>query len=171
MTNSNSSSPPIKRIKAEPTSSQGPKQTGGNAKVESLPPAARATEGWGNYAAHIAQDDKKMVVKAREQLKHLGGETFRPELRETYKDQNGKKEIKVHEKSEGSADRGVSVRSQDKEVVKEEEKEPILDTVVVDRAYDSDSSDGGIALSPSSLENDSWVVIKTGDENASWKRA
>lgn len=45
-----------------------------------------------------------MVVKAKEDHQRQGGDTFCPEIKETYKDQQGKKEIKVHEKVGGRAD-------------------------------------------------------------------
>ena len=58
---------------------------------------------WGNFAAHIARDDANIVVKARQDRDRMGGETFRPELRETYKDQRGKSQTMVHNKVAGSA--------------------------------------------------------------------
>lgn len=57
-----------------------------------------ADKGWGNYAAHIAQDDRNLVNKARQDLDRLGGETFRPEIRETYKDQRGQSQTTLHDK-------------------------------------------------------------------------
>ncbi|KZM25945.1 uncharacterized protein EKO05_0009220 [Ascochyta rabiei] len=58
---------------------------------------------WGNFAAHIARDDANMVVKARQDRDRMGGESFRPELRETYKDQRGKAQTVVHSTVAGSA--------------------------------------------------------------------
>lgn len=58
---------------------------------------------WGNFAAHIARDDANMVTKARQDRDRMGGDTFRPELRETYKDQRGKAQTMVHSKVAGAA--------------------------------------------------------------------
>jgi len=57
------------------------------------PPAVKA--GWGNFAAHIAQDDKNLASKARQDNERLTG--ARPELRETYKDQRGQSQAALHE--------------------------------------------------------------------------
>lgn len=67
---------------------------------------------WGNFAAHIARDDANMVVKARQDRDRMGGEAFRPELRETYKDQRGKSQTMVHNKVAGNAalDNGTNAR-------------------------------------------------------------
>jgi hypothetical protein len=89
------SSPPNKRIKDDPASSP-VAQTPARAS----PPAAN---GWGNFFAHIKRDDQTMAVVAKEEYKRLGGDTFRPEIKETYKDQKGVAEIKVHEKIDGRA--------------------------------------------------------------------
>ncbi|KAF2633293.1 hypothetical protein BU25DRAFT_444081 [Macroventuria anomochaeta] len=164
MTNSSLPSPPMKRVKAEPDTSSNLTNTRADVKTELAATTTRAVGGWGNFAAHIARDDKNMAVKVREDLKRLGGDTFRPEFRETYKDQKGKKETTVHDKSGGSATQAAAAGLQDKTTPKHEEKETGRDAVIVDRAYDTDSSDGGVALSPSDLETESWVVIKTGGE-------
>ena len=50
-----------------------------------------------------------MVRKAREGLEKLGGEAFRPEIRETYSDRRGGKEVTVREKKgrvQGKGDSG-----------------------------------------------------------------
>ena len=164
MTSSSLPSPPTKQTKGESTVSRKP-------AISTAP----ATGGWGNFTTHIVQDDKSMVVKAREELKRLGGQTFRPEFREIYKDQKGKKEITVHHKTGGSTDPGIAAEPQDNTTVKEKQREAQKEeasgeAVVVDCAYDTDSSGGGVALSPSDLETDSWVGIKTEDEHASWKQ-
>lgn len=122
--------------------------------------------GWGNFAAHIAQDDKNMVLKARGDQKRLGGETFRPELRETYKGPRGKETV-VHDKVGSKLYENMATGSH---VAEREKKEGNAGAVVEDRAYETDSSDGGIALSPLDVETDSWVAIKTGDENRGWER-
>lgn len=79
----------------------------------------------------------------------------------------------VHGMFGGSANRIITgeIEEEEKEkaaVIKEEkETGGNADAVGV---YDSDSSSGGIALSPSDLEMESSVVIKTGDEEQGWKR-
>ncbi|KAF2129532.1 hypothetical protein P153DRAFT_291331 [Dothidotthia symphoricarpi CBS 119687] len=67
------------------------------------PAAAAATKGWGDFLTHIRNDDAIMVHKARQDFDRLGGETFRPEIRETYKDQKGKAETTLHDKVGGKA--------------------------------------------------------------------
>ncbi|KAJ4332045.1 hypothetical protein N0V95_009752 [Ascochyta clinopodiicola] len=123
--------------------------------------SSRTTGRWDNFAARITQDDKMMAEKAREDLRRLEGDTFRPEARETYKDKKGKKETVVYKTVGGSASAGPTKRQGGEKG----EKYTGDAGVAVDEAYDSDSSDGGIALSPSDLDPDSWVVIKTGDEH------
>ncbi|KAJ4990339.1 hypothetical protein SVAN01_04221 [Stagonosporopsis vannaccii] len=68
---------------------------------------------WGNFATHIARDDANMAVKARQDRERMGGETFRPELRETYKDQRGNAQTMVHGKVAGNTglDSGVNARA------------------------------------------------------------
>lgn len=58
-------------------------------------------KGWGDYKTHIAQDDQSMKVKAQQDLERTGGETFRPEIRETYKDQRGQSQTTLHDKVAG----------------------------------------------------------------------
>jgi hypothetical protein len=87
------SSPPNKRIKDEPISSPIGQPPG-----RYPPPAAN---GWGNFFTHIKQDDQTMAVKAKEEYKRLGGDMFRPEIKETYKDQKGVAESKIHKKVGG----------------------------------------------------------------------
>ncbi|KAJ8105772.1 hypothetical protein OPT61_g9979 [Boeremia exigua] len=67
---------------------------------------------WGNFAAHIARDDANMAVKARQDRERTGAETFRPELRETYKDQRGKAQTMVHSKVAANTglDSGINAR-------------------------------------------------------------
>ncbi|KAF2134010.1 hypothetical protein P153DRAFT_392632 [Dothidotthia symphoricarpi CBS 119687] len=64
-------------------------------------PKPASENGWGNWFAHIRNDDKEMVKKARQDLDRIGGQTFRPELKETYKNQQGKTHQIVHEKVTG----------------------------------------------------------------------
>ncbi|KAF1966093.1 hypothetical protein BU23DRAFT_560553 [Bimuria novae-zelandiae CBS 107.79] len=62
------------------------------------PPAAN--KGWGNFHAHIRQDDRDMRAKADLERERLGTD-YRPELRETYTDQSGKKETTLHQRVGG----------------------------------------------------------------------
>ena len=77
------------------------------------PPANTA---WGNFKALIDQDDQDMVAKARQDLERLGGETFRPEIRETYKNQHGQSHTTMHEKVGGN--RGLSNTTGKEDAVK-----------------------------------------------------
>ncbi|KAL5117931.1 hypothetical protein ACEQ8H_004250 [Pleosporales sp. CAS-2024a] len=58
------------------------------------PPVAKGV--WGNFAAHIAQDDQNVAAKARQDSERMVG--ARPEMRETYKDQHGQSQSVIHEK-------------------------------------------------------------------------
>lgn len=76
-----------------------------------IAPPTTTDNKWGNFAAHIARDDANMVVKVRQDRDRIGGETFRPELRETYKDQRGKAQTMVHSKVGSTAlESGANVR-------------------------------------------------------------
>jgi predicted nucleic acid-binding Zn-ribbon protein len=66
---------------------------------------------WGNFRGAIAADDANVVAKARKNHERMAGDTYRPELRETYKDQQGKAQSIVHSKVPGSADVGVAQAS------------------------------------------------------------
>lgn len=70
-----------------------------------------------------------MMVKVRENLDRLGGETFQPEFKETYKDKKGGKEEAVHVRFGGKG----------------------LEEGAEECVYDDDSS-GGVKLSPSDLK-------------------
>ncbi|KAF1846794.1 uncharacterized protein K460DRAFT_283499 [Cucurbitaria berberidis CBS 394.84] len=63
------------------------------------PPLAK---GWSNFQDDIRKDDANMVVKARQDRERLG-EAFRPEIRETYKDQRGQAQTTLHDKVAGNA--------------------------------------------------------------------
>lgn len=63
-----------------------------------LPP----NNGWGNFFAQISLDDKRMAVENQKENGRLGGERFRPEIRETYKDQSGRKQVELHQKVAGN---------------------------------------------------------------------
>lgn len=54
-----------------------------------------AEKGWGNFQAHIRQDDIDMRAKAERDRERVGTE-YRPELRETYTDKKGKTETTLH---------------------------------------------------------------------------
>ncbi|KAF2873383.1 hypothetical protein BDV95DRAFT_592763 [Massariosphaeria phaeospora] len=60
------------------------------------------TMGWGNFHAHIRRDDQDMALKSRQDFERMGGETFRPEIRETYTDQRGKSQTTLHTKVAGN---------------------------------------------------------------------
>jgi hypothetical protein len=76
-----------------------PMSTQSGAATRPGPIAPPSAKGWGNFAAIIAQDDQSLVVKARQDRERSNGEKYRPEIRETYKDQLGQSQIKVHDKS------------------------------------------------------------------------
>ncbi|KAF1919617.1 hypothetical protein BDU57DRAFT_536577 [Ampelomyces quisqualis] len=78
-----------------------PAQTGASARPGPIAPPPG--KGWGNFAAHIAQDDRALVLKTRQDLERLGGEIFRPEMQETYKDQLGQAQTTMHDKIGGSS--------------------------------------------------------------------
>lgn len=65
------------------------------------PIAPPADKGWGNFHAHIRRDDQDVMAKAKQNLERLGGDTFRPEIRETYTDQKGKSQTTLHSKVGG----------------------------------------------------------------------
>jgi hypothetical protein len=92
------SQPPSTLSTAQPMHHQaGPlsAQTAGSARPGPIaPPTAKA--GWGNFAAHIAQDDQNVASKARQDNERMAG--ARPEMRETYKDQRGQAQTVLHEK-------------------------------------------------------------------------
>lgn len=142
-------------------------QNGADIKATAV---AQATGGWVDFTTQITQDDKIMAVKARAELARMGGETFRPEFRETYKDQNEKKETTVHSKFGSSTGVESAAESHDKITVEEAQKEARDGAAAIAATYDSDSSDGGITLSHSDLEGDAWVAIKMGDEGRGWRR-
>jgi hypothetical protein len=85
--------------------------------------APRAAVGWADFKARIEKDDEEMVAKAKEGLEKLGGDKFRPEIREMYRDKEGRKEVTVREKSGG------------REVIKGEDE----------RVWE-EGSDGGVKL-------------------------
>ncbi|KAF2682115.1 hypothetical protein K458DRAFT_72325 [Lentithecium fluviatile CBS 122367] len=60
------------------------------------PIAPPADKGWGNFHANIRRDDRENLVKAQETFERMGGASFRPEIRETYVDAQGKTHTTVH---------------------------------------------------------------------------
>ncbi|KAF2473935.1 uncharacterized protein BDR25DRAFT_126217 [Lindgomyces ingoldianus] len=91
-----------------PQVNMGPKPVGNLTVTGSIAPRRQELSGWGNFTAQIHRDDRDMAVKARENLERMGGETMRPEFRETYKDQQGKKQEVVHGRVPGNATPEVS---------------------------------------------------------------
>jgi hypothetical protein len=100
-----SASPPI-------NSQSGPSATHRNAPARPGPIAPPEGK-WGNFAAHIKQDDQNLVVKARQEMERMGGDTFRPEIRETYKDQRGQAQITKHDHVAGKGVPHEGVKNDD----------------------------------------------------------
>lgn len=91
-------------------------------QTANMPPPAQSAPGpiapptenkWGTFAAHIARDDANLVARARQERERMVGEVFRPELRETYKDQRGKTQTMVHGSIAGNTgmDSGINARA------------------------------------------------------------
>ena len=146
MPNPSSSSPSLKQGKAkQATLPPEPKRTDTHDKFKVPPTPARALGAWGNFAAHIAQDDKDVAVKASEMLKKQEASKFRPEFRETYKDQKGKKETTVHEGVAGLVG-PVTNESQNGDDTSKMEKKTPGDVHVGDHGDDAGLYKGGVAL-------------------------
>lgn len=96
------------------------------------------------------------TATAPETSRNLEGEIFCTELQDMYK---GKKATVVQEKIGNSRNNTLIVELPGEATVKEG-KEVGGNGVMVDHAYDSDSS-GGIVLLPSDLETELWAVVKT----------
>ena len=103
---------------------------------------------WGNFAAHIAQDDKSVAAKAREVFEQEKGSKVRPEFRETYMDQKGKKETTVHEGVAGLVGPVTNESQNGDDTSKMEKKTPGY-AHVGDHGDDAGSYEGGVVLSPS----------------------
>jgi hypothetical protein len=58
--------------------------------------------GWGNFEAQIQHDDAMTAAKVRQDRDRIG-DSFRPEIRETYKDQRGQAQSTLHDKVAGSS--------------------------------------------------------------------
>ena len=86
-------------LSAQPMHSQARQLSGQGAPGPIAPPTANK---WakGNFEAHIQNDDNKVIARAQQERERdrLSGETFRPELRETYKDQRGQSQTMIHSK-------------------------------------------------------------------------
>jgi predicted nucleic acid-binding Zn-ribbon protein len=86
------------------------------APLNPLKPTAEAfipagVNNWSNHESHIARDDAQVAAKARKNHERMAGDTYRPEMPETYKDQRGNAQTIVHNKVPGSADVGVAQAS------------------------------------------------------------
>ena len=103
---------------------------------------------WGNFAAHIAQDHKSVAAKAREVFEQEKGSKVRPEFRETYRDQKGKKETTVHEGVAGLVGPVTNESQNGDDTSKMEKKTPGY-AHVGDHGDDAGSYEGGVVLSPS----------------------
>jgi hypothetical protein len=60
------------------------------------PIAPLVEKGWGNFHSQIRRDDREYQAKARESYERLNGAEFRPEIRETYVDPQGKSHTTLH---------------------------------------------------------------------------
>jgi hypothetical protein len=69
MRNPSSPSPPLKQVKAKQATFSEPKRTDTHDKSKAPQTPARALGAWGNFAAHIAQDDNNVSVKSRKMFK------------------------------------------------------------------------------------------------------
>ena len=107
---------------SQPLNSQaGPPATHRNTPVRPGPIAPPDGK-WSNFAAHIKQDDQNVVAKARQEMERMGGDSFRPEIRETYKDQRGQAQTTQHDPVAGKAMPHDDVKNDDS--VKAVHKEP-----------------------------------------------
>ena len=146
MPNPSSPSPSLKQGKAKQATFTKPKRTDTHDKPKVPPTPARALGAWGNFAAHIAQDDKDVAVKASEMLKKQEASKFRPEFRETYKDQKGKKETTVHEGVTGRVGPVTNKSQNGDDTSKTEKKSLDDDTCVEEHVDDSGLCEGGVAI-------------------------
>lgn len=92
--------PMPKRLREKTTPSPAPKSV----KLKAAQPIAEVSlplgNGWKNFYEFICQDDKDMVAQSHQNRQSFGGDAYRPEIRETYKDQEGKTETAAHTKIE-----------------------------------------------------------------------
>lgn len=144
-TKPSTTAPPTKRAKEQHATVE-PKRINSYLPLKATTTPARAVGGWGNFAAHIAQDDQKAATIAREELKQRKGDTFRPEFRETYKDQKGQKETTVH-KGLGRRIQPAATKSSDDNTLSKTDKSSVDTAFIKEPLYDAESSEGGVALS------------------------
>lgn len=149
MPNSSAPVPPPKQAKGKQAVFPVPKRTNTHEKPKVRPTPARALGAWGNFEEDIAQDDKSVAAKSREILEQQKGSTLRPEFRETYKDQKGKKETMVHEGVSGRVGPVANESQNGDDTSKMEKKSPGDDAHVGDHGDDAELREGGVALSPS----------------------
>ena len=148
MPNSSTTAPPPKPVKGKQATLPVPKRTDVNDKPKASTTPAPALGAWGNFAAHIAQDDKSIAAKARETFEQEKGTKVGPEFRETYKDQKGKKETTLHEGVAGLVGSVTNELQNGDDTSKMEKKSP-GDAHVGAHQDDAGSYEGGVALSPS----------------------
>ncbi|KAF1928021.1 uncharacterized protein M421DRAFT_101389 [Didymella exigua CBS 183.55] len=82
-------------LSAQPMQPQSRQLSGQGAPGPIAPPTGNK---WANFEKHIGDDDQSVIVRARQERDRMSGETFRPELRETYKDQRGQAQTMIHSK-------------------------------------------------------------------------
>lgn len=91
-------------------------------------PTASPSNAWGNFQTFIQQDDKAKGVQHRQESERSGAGVFRPELRETYKARNGRKEIAIYEKIGKVEKTGKTVSIETIEVTGRTEKIETIET-------------------------------------------
>lgn len=75
-----------------------PKETPASPRA---PPRIPTNSGWANFASVIKQDDRAVLEKNKEHYERHGGDVFRPEMKETYEDRRGGREVQMYEKVGG----------------------------------------------------------------------
>ncbi|KAF2787695.1 hypothetical protein K505DRAFT_342724 [Melanomma pulvis-pyrius CBS 109.77] len=60
--------------------------------------------GWGNFAARIAHDDRAVIVTAKRDSERVGGVTFLPKMLETFTDKQGRVSETLHEEEQRDGD-------------------------------------------------------------------
>ncbi|PVH96028.1 hypothetical protein DM02DRAFT_131437 [Periconia macrospinosa] len=84
---------PTQPFVPQPIYSQGataPKQTTMAPKPRPIAP------GWGDFQAQIRRDDQAQIAKAHQDFERMGGDSFIPEIRETFKDNKGRAQNTMH---------------------------------------------------------------------------
>jgi hypothetical protein len=101
-----------------------------NATLAPVQPSARPPPvlngAWGSFATLIKRDDDNLLAKATKQreLEQKAGIKYRPEIKEMYKDQQGKAEVVVHEKVGAPA--VAKAEGSDSVVVKKDGSESVV---------------------------------------------